>query len=598
MSAKNTTQIPESPVSWLTATRAAQEWFRDARFGLFIHWGLYALPAGVWKGKKVDYIGEWLQHEEKIPVAEYERLAKDFNPKTFDARRWVELALQSGMRYLVFTTKHHEGFAMYHSRADRFNIVDATPFGRDPLAELADACRGTDLKLGIYYSHCVDWHEPHGGNLPSDIKPNYANDPNYTGRSWGNDWDFPVGTDAGFAEYLERKAKAQLTELLTGYGPIALIWFDTPMPSMTREQALDIRDLVKRHQPGCLVGGRIGHGLHDFLCLGDNQLPETPLNAPAEACVTLNETWGYKEHDQDWKSPAQVAGLLADCAAHGCNLLLNVGPMADGRFPAAAVDCLSALGDWMAANGEAIHGTGSAALPVHPPSGRLMARGSTLYHAVTDATSREASLLGLRSKIRGVRLLGHGDATVTPLRDGDGNPDGARVGLPPAVNGLPRVVALELDGEPRFDPRLREQPGGVSQLPAHAARGGDVLARPAQPGATATWTVHLDRPGRFSIVVITGGDTYGRWSGGHRVAFQARDVRLTATTTPDEPVPGLHTRHYPQFGTRLGTIELPAGPSDLTLSVIALATGTDASCKIAGISLAREGDGSCFAATM
>jgi len=583
-------QCPEPSTSWSDATRAAQAWFREARFGLFIHWGLYSLPAGVWKGKQVDYIGEWLQHEENIPVAEYEWLARDFNPQAFDTRRWVDLSLQAGMRYLVLTTKHHEGFALYHSRADRFNIVDATPFGRDPLAELADACRGTDLKLGIYYSHCVDWHEPHGGNLLSDIKPNYANDPNYPGRSWGNDWDFSPGTPAGFAEYLERKVKPQLTEILTGYGPIALIWFDTPVPSLSREQATEIRDLVKRHQPGCLVGGRIGHGLHDFCCLGDNQLPETPLDAPGEACVTLNETWGYKEHDQDWKSPAQVAGLLADCAAHGCNLLLNVGPMADGRFPAPAVACLSALGDWMAANGEAIHGTGPVALLAPPPSGRLMARRFTLYHAVTDATTSEVELIGLRSEVRSARLLGHGAATVTPLRDGDGNPDGVRVGLPPAVNGLPRVVALELDGEPRFDPRLREQPGGVFWLPAHAARGGNALAWRAQPGATATWTVHLDRPGRFSVVVYTGGDTYGRWSGGHRVELRMGDMCLTATTTPDEPVIGLHTRHYPQFGTRLGSLALPAGPSDLTLSVVEVATEAEASCKIAGIKLVRNGE--------
>jgi len=566
---------------WTDATREAQAWFRDARFGLFIHWGLYALPAGVWKGRKVDYIGEWLQHGEKIPVAEYERLAREFNPQAFDARRWVDLALQAGMRYLVLTAKHHEGFALYPSRADRFNIVDATPFGRDPLAELADACRGTELKLGVYYSHCVDWREPHGGNGPDDEKDK--------GCKWGNDWDYPAGTAAGFAEYLERKAKPQLTELLTGYGPIALVWFDTPVPSLTREQATGIRDLVKRHQPGCLVGGRIGHGLHDFLCLGDNQLPETALDAPGEACVTLNETWGYKEHDQDWKSPAQVAGLLADCAAHGCNLLLNVGPMADGRFPAPAVECLSALGDWMAANGEAIHGTGPVALPVTPPSGRLMARGSTLYYAVTDATAGEARLLGLLSEVRGARLLGGGGATVTPLQDGDGNPDGAVVGLPPSVNGLPRVVAFELDGEPRFDPRLREQPGGVLWLPAHAARGGDALAWRAQPGATATWTVHPDRPGLFSVVVYTGGDTYGSWSGGHRLELQARDTRLAVTTTPDEPVPGLHTRHYPQFGTRLGLLDLPEGSSDLTLSVVAAATEENASCsKIAGIKLVRK----------
>jgi len=180
---------------------------------------------------------------------------------------------------------------------------------------------------------------------------------------------------------------------------------------------------------------------------------------------------------------------------------------------------------------------------------------------------------------------------VTPLRDADGNPDGAVVGLPPSVNGLPRVVAFELAGEAQFDSRLKEQPGGVFWLPPHAARGGDALAKRAQPGATAAWTVHLDRPGLFSVVVYTGGDTYGSWSGGHRLELQARGARLTVTTTPDEPVPGLHTRHYPQFGTRLGSLDLPKGPSDLTLSVVEVAQEANASCKIVGLEIFRKGEG-------
>ena len=180
------------------------DWFRSAKFGLFIHWGLYSVPAGEWRGKKVSSIGEYLMHAEYIPISEYETIAAQFDPAGFNAREWVGRAEEAGMRYLVFTAKHHDGFAMYRSKVDRFNVVEATPFGRDVVAELAEACRESPVKLGVYYSHCVDWHEPHGGNLPGDLKDD--------GIVWGNDWDFPKGTPEGFDLYLRNKVEPQLTE--------------------------------------------------------------------------------------------------------------------------------------------------------------------------------------------------------------------------------------------------------------------------------------------------------------------------------------------------------------------------------------------------
>jgi alpha-L-fucosidase len=319
------------------------EWFSEAKFGLFIHWGLYAVTEGEWKGKQVPYIGEWIMHEERIPKTEYSKLAERFNPVHFNAREWVRLAEKAGMRYIVFTAKHHEGFAMYHSKADPYNIVDATPFKRDVLAELAKACKGSKVKLCIYYSHCVDWNEPHGGNLASDIKPNYDNDPNYVPKTWGNDWDFPNGTPEGFSEYLERKVKPQLRELLTNYGPIGLIWFDTPTKSFSRQQALEIKALVKELQPNCLVNARIGHGLGEYDVLGDNKMPDKVRPRISEACITLNDTWGYKAHDQNWKSADVVRKMLAEANGKNTNVLLNIGPQPDGRFPAASIAVLKDL---------------------------------------------------------------------------------------------------------------------------------------------------------------------------------------------------------------------------------------------------------------
>ncbi|MBF0233180.1 MAG: alpha-L-fucosidase [Desulfamplus sp.] len=324
-------------------TATGTEWFAEAKFGLFIHWGLYALTEGEWRGKQVPCIGEWIMHEEKIPNTEYSRLSRQFNPVHFDAREWVRLAEVAGMRYLVFTVKHHEGFAMFHSQVDPYNVVDATPFKRDVLAELAETCRGTQVKLCVYYSHCVDWHEAHGGNLPSDIKPNYGNKPNHVFRSWGNDWDFSPGTPEGFAEYLERKVKPQLREILTNYGPIGMIWFDTPTKSLSMKQAQEIKALVKKLQPDCLVSNRIGHGLGDFDGLADHQMPGQVRARLTEACITLNDTWGYNTHDQNWKSADTVRTMVAEANAKRTNLLLNIGPQPDGRFPDAAIAVLKQL---------------------------------------------------------------------------------------------------------------------------------------------------------------------------------------------------------------------------------------------------------------
>lgn len=318
-----------------TPNSSAASWFAEARFGLFIHWGLYAIPAGQWRGKQVPYIGEWIMHEERIGTAEYEQLAGQFNPTAFDPDRWVHLARNAGMRYLVFTAKHHEGFAMFHSKVDKYNVVDATPYGRDVLAELAGACQRGGIKLGVYYSHCVDWHEAHGGNLAGDLKDD--------GTIWGNDWDFPPGTAEGFDQYLQRKVEPQLTELLGGYGPISLIWFDTPTAGLQRYQASRLRSLVKRLQPDCLISNRIGHGFEDFGGLGDNELPTGVCALPSEACITLNDTWGYKSHDNNWKSPAVIRAMLDQCGPRNCNVLLNIGPMPSGQFPSAAVGCLEDL---------------------------------------------------------------------------------------------------------------------------------------------------------------------------------------------------------------------------------------------------------------
>ncbi len=315
-----------------------KEWFKEAGFGMMIHWGLYSVLGGEWRGKRMEYIGEWAMSKFEIPNAEYEKLAKVFNPIYFDAEEWVGLAKRAGMKYIVITSKHHDGFALYHSKADAYNIVDATPFGRDVIRELADACAKNDIKLGLYYSQNIDWHEPHGGGYGKEFyHTNF-------GMSWDNDWDYPDREKKDYRICYEKKIKPQIKEILTEYGDLCLIWFDTPM-GLPEDCSRELVDMVKKYQPNCLVNSRIGNEMGDYISLGDNELPETYTDALIEAPITLNHTWGYKSFDNDWKSTEKVKEILNKCRNCGANLLLNIGPDHLGRLPSPAIDVLKALGE-------------------------------------------------------------------------------------------------------------------------------------------------------------------------------------------------------------------------------------------------------------
>ena len=328
---------PNSP----EAKQARLAWFRDAKFGLFIHWGLYAIPAGEWKGKYVPGIGEWIMNRARIPVAEYEQLAKQWNPVKFDADAWVGMAQDAGMKYIVITSKHHDGFALFDSKVTTWDVVDATPFKRDILKELSAACQRHGMPLGFYYSQAQDWHEPGGA---------------------GNDWDF--GPDLGpdgkerkdYDGYLRGKAEPQVRELLTGYGPVALIWFDTPR-MMTPERAKRFTDIVRTLQPKTLIDGRLGAS-GDYVSTGDNVIPAQVQTEAWEVPATINHTWGFRKDDQDWKSPGDVTFKLVDIVSKGGNYLLNVGPTSEGVIPQASQDTLRTVGRWLKVNGEAVYGAG------------------------------------------------------------------------------------------------------------------------------------------------------------------------------------------------------------------------------------------------
>ena len=317
---------------------ATKRWFAAAQFGMMVHWGLYALLGGEWKGRRMGqkYIGEWAQQYFRIPNAEYAKLAKAFNPICFNADEWVQIARDAGMKYIVLTSKHHDGFALFRSKVSSFNIVDATPFGRDPIEELAEACRKHGLKLGLYYSQDLDWHEKDGGG-------------EQMGKTWGggaaywtNNWDFPNPSEKVFARYFEGKAKPQVKEILTQYGDLCLVWFDIGL-HMPKALCRDLYDLVRSRQPACLINSRLGCGICDYTSAGDNEIPDDDKSGMLfETPATLNDTWGSKAHDQNWKSAAEVRRIRDHLKARGANYLLNVGPDHLGRIPAPSADILRA----------------------------------------------------------------------------------------------------------------------------------------------------------------------------------------------------------------------------------------------------------------
>jgi len=326
---------------------ARMAWWREARFGMFIHWGLYSIPAGVWDGKPVPGNGEWIMNNGNIPVAQYKALAPKFNPAGFNAHDIVALAKSAGMKYIIITAKHHDGFAMFDSKVDPFNIVDASPFHRDPLRELAEECRKQGIKLGFYYSQAQDWTAPGGAALKLGTGSN---------QPLGYHWDQAQVGD--FSTYLHTKAIPQIKELLTNYGDFpAVVWFDTPTRNMTPALAAEIVVLLNEH-PNLIWNNRLGG---DYK--GDTETPEQVIPANGypgrdwESCMTINGTWGYKSNDTNFKSTEILLRNLIDIASKGGNYLLNIGPDSHGVVPGPEAERLHEMGRWLAVNGEAIYNT-------------------------------------------------------------------------------------------------------------------------------------------------------------------------------------------------------------------------------------------------
>ena len=354
---------------------ARMAWFRDAKFGLFIHWGVYSVPAGEWKDHK-DY-AEWFLEQTHMPVSQYEKYRDQFNPVKFDAKQWVAVAKEAGVKYLVITSKHHDGFAMFDTKLTDWGIM-SSPFHRDPMKELAAACREAGIKFCFYHS-IMDWHHP-------DYIPR---------RAW-NDVAKAQG-EPQFDRYV-KFMKGQLKELLTNYGPLGILWFDGEWENTwTHERGKDLEAYVRGLQPDIIVNNRVGKNREGMkgLSKGDDRIgdygtPEQEIPAGGlpgvdwESCMTMNDHWGYNKNDQNWKSAATMIRMLIDVASKGGNLLMNVGPTSEGLIPGPSVERLREIGKWMKLNGEAIYGTRASPFSKAPAWGRVTQKPGTLYLHVFD----------------------------------------------------------------------------------------------------------------------------------------------------------------------------------------------------------------------
>ncbi|MCG8307731.1 MAG: alpha-L-fucosidase [Cytophagales bacterium] len=362
-------------------------WWHEARFGMFVHWGLYSVPAGIYNGEEIGGIGEWILRNAKIPIDTYRGYAGEFNPTEFNAEEWAALAKKAGMRYVVITSKHHDGFAMYPTKVSSWNIMDAAPYSKDIIGSVEKAFRAQGLKFGLYYSQAQDWFHP--GGAIRRARP----------------WD--EAQKGNFDTYLSKIALPQATEILETYRP-DILWWDTP-DQMTEERIQPFLKLVEKY-PRLITNNRLAHSkAYGDFSTPEQHIPATGMDTNFEVCMTLNDTWGYKSYDNNWKSSEELIAKLVDIASKGGNFLLNVGPDKTGKIPQATVERLNEVGDWMQVNSESIYGTTAskfAWLPWGRTTTKAGKKSSVIYLHVFDwPEDGKLVLPGLEKEVLSAELL-------------------------------------------------------------------------------------------------------------------------------------------------------------------------------------------------
>jgi alpha-L-fucosidase len=520
-------------------------WWRAAKFGMFIHWGLYAHYAGSFDGVPTNGAGEWIMHDEKAPVAEYAAGASQFDPEKFNADTWVAIAKAAGMKYIVMTAKHHEGFAMFHTKVDSYNIYDATPFKRDPIAEMSAACKKAGIKFGVYYSQNLDWHHPGGGTA-------------------GPSWDALQQGD--FDNYIKTISAPQVTELIENIHP-AVLWFDIGS-ALTPDEVHALTESFK-DDPGLIYNNRMGGGIP-----GDTETPEQHIPATGfksrdwETCMTINNTWGYKAQDTDFKSTATLLHNLVDIASKGGNYLLNVGPDSTGVIPQPEVDRIEQIGGWLKQNGASIYGTSSSSLARLPANERMTVKGNTLYLHVF-AWDGNASLPGLLTDVSSATTL-IGKQSLAVSKDSDGI---TNIAPPANPDPIDTVVVLKLAGPLKVDDSpARIQPatdGSFTTTPENAILSGSLQVEGDTPNSDiGYWTDSSDTV-KWNLSVPAGGGDYTA-----KITYSVENgtagsiANLTASATSTLSVTTVTTgtwADYREFSVP-GTLHLDGGPHTISFS--------------------------------
>ena len=479
---------------------ARMRWWREARFGMFIHWGVYAVPAGEYKGQRFDHIGEWIMLDGHIPVAEYREYARQFNPVKYDPEYWAQLATDAGMKYMVITSKHHDGFALFPSDVTDWDIADASPYGKDLIGPLREAARKRGLRFGLYYSQAQDWTHPGGAKARHSIAG----------------WD--PAHDGDFDEYLDEIAVPQTKEILSRYD-LDVLWWDTPV-EMNEERAKKFLPLLKPY-PKLIVNNRLVRPTPkgDF-DTPEQRIPGTGIDGDWETCMTMNRTWGYKFYDHDWKSVETLLTNLIDIASKGGNYLLNIGPKADGTIPQESIDRLRAIGKWMKVNGQAIYGT-TASPTSRPRWGRITKKlgddATTLYLHVFDWPSDGLLPVAIANNVIECRLLADSSRKFDVDRSGT---NGLTVKLTgDAPDEIASVVVLKVKGEPnvlvRATPQGRDGTVVLKAVDANIHSRMNTTPRVesqdenahlgywTDPTAWVQFQFQLNKPGTFEVLAET-----------------------------------------------------------------------------------------------
>lgn len=485
-------------------------WFVDARFGMFIHWGVYSGAEGFWKGEKLrdnNNYAEWIRYRNRISKEEYLTLLDRFKWDEIEPEQWVVLAKKAGMKYVTITAKHHDGFALWDSKASDYNVARHTNPARDIIRELADACRKHGLKLGLYYSHWVDWEHPDGWDHTREI----------TGLS-----------NETYDRYWQQKVIPQMKELLTGYGDIGLIWFDMwvhhSRTVVSKAQLLQLKELIREIQPGCLINSRLGLSVEedrdvDFQTLGDNQLGTSKKDHPWQTSATVAHSWGFHAGDTEWKSTTTLLQSMINNVSLNGNFMLNIGPRANGDVPFEISRRLEEMGRWLAVNGESVYDSEAFNLrkDLHD-WGRITYKKTQsgkhrLYlHIFNWPISKELTLTGIKTPPSKVYALADKSQTGLPFTH---NEVITALNLPNRQpDPLIAVVVVEYDRQPEIVQGLvaRSLSGGFSLTPKNwtssngdntlkkAERRGSIPAHvPVKNKSAYQWQLFIDEPGTYKI---------------------------------------------------------------------------------------------------